>query len=331
MTKTGHRAGGRGEWDLVAGLGRRALPGLPEGAVGPGDDAAVLPWGDEDLVVTTDLIAEGTHFHCDAPPEDVGRFAAAVNLSDLAAMGAQPRGFVAACAAPSSVTDAWFEGVTEGLVEMLTGFDCPLVGGDTKTAPARMVAGTAFGSVPSGDALLRSGAKGGDVLVATGRFGRTGALLSLLAQAKVERKVAMHEIMSVEPRIRMGRILRDHGAHAAVDTSDGLARSADLLAKSSGVALRIDLDAVPVDPWVQKAVPGGSAEDEHWQQVVLGTGGEYELLAAVAPDSVQALTEQAAQSEVPLSVVGDVQQGSGVRGKSAAGEVPLAGLGWRQR
>ncbi len=328
---TGHQETGRGEWDLVAHLARKALPGIPNGMVGPGDDAAVLKWPAGDLVVTTDLVAEGNHFYPDAPAAEVGRFAAAVNLSDLAAMGADPRGFVAACAAPSTVPDSWFEGVVDGVVGLLAQFDCPLLGGDTKTAPTRMVTGTTFGSVPSGKALLRSGAKVGDLLVTTGRFGRIGAVLALLDDTDMDRKEAMREMLQVHPRVAMGRVLREQGAHAAVDTSDGLARSADLLARDSGVAVTIDLERVPVDPWVAKAAGGASPGQEVWQRLVLGTGGEYELLAAVDPDSVEAMAEEARRLGVEWTVVGSVEAGSGARGRAAGKRIPLEGLGWRQR
>jgi thiamine-monophosphate kinase len=317
-----------GEWGLVDWV-KKSGGRMPAGVTGPGDDGAVLPWKQEaDLVVTTDLVAEGTHFFADADPVEVGAFAAAVNLSDLAAMGAQPRGMVAACGAPETVPDEWFQGIAKGLWRALQPFDCPLVGGDMKTAPARIVTGTAFGAVPHGMALLRSGAKPGDVIVATGRFGGPGAALRALEAGRVSRQEMMRVVFDVQPRIEMGIAFRDTGAHAAVDTSDGLARALALIGQGSGLAVEVDLEAVPLHPMVEQE---GLRDDPEGLLGVLAAGGEYELLAAVAEDALQEVLAAADDSGVPLSRVGVLRPGSGVHGTLRGDRVDLGRLGWRHR
>lgn len=319
-----------GEWALVDWVRARAATFVPKAAVGPGDDAAVLPWAGGSLVVTTDLIAEGTHFFPDAPGAQVGRFATAVNLSDLAAMGAEPRGLVAACGAPKTVPGSWFRGVSEGLLHGLEPFACPLLGGDMKTAPARMVAATAFGSVPERGAMLRSGARPGDRLVVTGPLGGPGAALELLQDARMDRKQATAQVFDVQPRVQAGIALREAGVRCAVDTSDGLARAAALLAQASDVAVEIDLHTVPVHPLVQEAV-GDDRSTQPWQQVALATGGEYELVAAVAKERFEAVRGRLDEAGVPLTGVGEIRAGSGVKGLLEDRSFDLEGRGWRQR
>ncbi len=319
-----------GEWGLVDWVRSRAAVSVPKTAVGPGDDAAVLPWQGDDLVITTDLVAEGTHFFPDTAGEQVGRFAAAVNLSDLAAMGAVPRGLVAACGAPKTAPGEWFRGVSEGLMKGLAPYECPLMGGDTKTAPARVVAGTAFGSVPSGSAMLRSGAQPGDLIVVTGPMGGPGAALCLLQDAVLGRDEALAHVFDVEPRVKVGAALRESGVRAAVDTSDGLARSVGLMAAASGVAVDMDLRSVPVHDLVMKAV-GDDRSKKRWQEVVLGTGGEYELVVAVAEGGFDRARELAARFGVALTRVGEVRSGSGARGQLDGEWFELQGRGWRQR
>ena len=205
------------EEGLIALMTKAAAGALPNGAVGPGDDAAVLPWTTgEDLVVTTDVVAEGVHYPAAAKPQDIGRFVVHVNLSDLAAMGATPRGFLLAYAAPPDTAPAWFEGVAAGSAAALRAHGCPLLGGDTKEAGTRVLTGTALGAVPRGRAVLRSGAREGDVVAVTGALGGPGAVLHAWQERRLGDSEASRGLLSAEARIAAGIALREGGAHALI-------------------------------------------------------------------------------------------------------------------
>ncbi|MBW3581786.1 MAG: thiamine-phosphate kinase [Euryarchaeota archaeon] len=320
------------ETGLIARFLGHPTPALPRGSIGPGaDDAAVVPWdGLEDLVVTSDLVAEGVHFFTAADPFAVGRFLVAVNLSDLAAMGAVPRGFLASYGATRDQGGVWLERVAEGVADALTTWECPLMGGDTKEAGRTVLSGTALGAVPHGRAVRRAGGGVGDVLVVTGPVGGKGALLERLAREELSEEEVSKGLLDVAPRLKAGVALRLAGATAMTDLSDGLARGARLIAAASGLGARLEAEAVPVASAVEALWGEPRPDDPEWRRVVLGTGGEYELLAALPPDRVgrarQALQEVGSDC-VP---VGSLDRGDGVRLVALQeGPWPLEGLGWR--
>src|SRR6202049_4477934 len=201
------------------------------GAFGLGDDAAVLKALGEDIVVTTDAIVEGVHYLPQDPPDTIARKALRVNLSDLAAKGATPAGFVLTLALRDA-DDAWLEPFARGLGEDAALFSCPLLGGDTVSTPGPlMISITAFGRVPVGKMVHRSGAKPGDRVVVTGTIGdaalglqilKKGAVAAALADETAATAMLVGRYRVPQPRNALAQAVRDH-ASAAMDVSDGLA------------------------------------------------------------------------------------------------------------
>ena len=266
-----------GERALIAALrakaGRRAGNGMV--ALGIGDDCAVLrPRRREDLLVTTDLSLENVHFRRDwHPAASVGHRCLARGLSDLAAMGARPEAAFLSLAVPPSLTvpagKSWLQGFLDGFLALADRHDVALAGGDTARSPRGAGGGLVtadivlVGSVPRGKALLRSGARAGDIIYVTGALGGSAAELKALerrpAAFRVEEQSG-HPHLYPEPRLAAGRKLMRRGlANAAIDLSDGLSTDLAHLCDESGLAAVIEAEALPVDAraTLQQALHGG--------------------------------------------------------------------------
>jgi thiamine-monophosphate kinase len=320
------------ERDRIAALLRHPVTPVPSGGLGPGDDAAVLvvPEG-MSVVVSTDLVAEGTHFLPEADPHLVGRFVVTVNLSDLAAMGAWPFGFLVAYGVPGARDPEWMDRVGAGVAAALDAVDCPLIGGDTKEAAAPVLTGTALGLVPAGRAVTRRGASPGDVLVLTGPVGGPASVFEAYRGGRMDSDAAMEVLLGRTPRLEAGVRLREMGATAMVDLSDGFARAASLIAEASRVAVDIEADAVPLDPVVVAALKGTMEPWEAvpaWRDKILGFGGEYELLAAVPAGVVDETLKALIDVGLDAYIVGRCTEGEGATLRTEKGAVPLEALGW---
>ena len=271
-----------------------------------GDDCAVVRLGDGLWVAAADMLVEGRHFEASwASPRDVGYKAVAVNVSDVAAMGGTPRFLLASGGGADPETTL---GCMEGLFEACEEFEVYPLGGDTTGSPALTVDVAILGEL-SYPPVLRSGAQPGDLLAVTGELGASAAgLLALMGGDGPERRVRrlVRKHLRPEPRVLAGRTAARLGARAMIDLSDGLASDVRHVAEASGVRCRVDLGLLPVADDAREYASSLGRDPE----VLAATGGEdYELLIS-APEG--AMDRLAAESDVPVTVVGEVVGGEGV-------------------
>jgi thiamine-monophosphate kinase len=286
------------------------------GAFGLTDDAAVLKSLGDDIVVTTDALVEGVHFLADDPADTIAQKALRVNLSDLAAKGATPAGFVLTLAL-RKVDETWLVAFARGLGADATDFNCPLLGGDTVSTPGPlMISITAFGRVPEGKMIRRSGATPGDHVVVTGTIGdaalgldilRKGNVATVLAGDAAAREMLVGRYRVPEPRNVLAPAVRLH-AHAAMDVSDGLAGDLAKLCAASGVSAAIDLKSIPLSRAVSAALASGAVG---MAEIVSG-GDDYEILCAIPESAFEEFLEMARAAGVAASPIGAI-----VAGKSA--------------
>ena len=298
------------------------------GAFDLGDDAAALPATGDDLVVTTDAIVEGVHFLPGDPPDSVARKALRVNLSDLAAKGATPAGFVLPLAlrAPDA---AWLKPFASALGEDAVQFGCPLLGGDTVATPGPvMVSITAFGRVAPGKMVHRSGARPGDRVVVTGTIGdaalgldilKGGAAAAALADDAVAADMLAGRYRIPQPRNALAAAIRDHAA-AAIDVSDGLAGDLAKLCAASGVSAAIDAESIPLSAVAAGLLARGTVGID----AIVAGGDDYEILCAVPENRFAAFAKAARAADVAVTTIGTIIAGAAVprfldaRGKEIA-------------
>lgn len=308
---------------LEAGL-LRQLRGVATHPAARGllDDAAVLGWPlGQDLVATHDMLAEGVHFTCDCPAADVGWKLVAVNLSDLAAMGARPVGVLMGAGIGSARDADWAAGLVRGVQQALERFGVPLLGGDTiRSGPTSVLALTALGSVPPGSALGRMGASAGDALWVSGTIGDAGLGLRVAqgAQFRADDATLLKRYRRPVPRLALGLALRGV-ATAAMDVSDGLLIDAARLAEASGLGVEIEGAAVPLSDAVRVS---GVAVAE-----LAALGDDYELLFAAPEARREAVLAAAEAARVPVARIGRLLPGAGLR---LDGKEP-ARLGYQHR
>ncbi len=313
---------------------RQLLPGSERVLVGPGDDAAVVRVGSGDLVVTTDLVVEGVDFLSGTDPESLGRRAFAVNLSDLAAMGARPEFFLLSIGFPARMGEDFPLAVARGALSRAGPLGVDLVGGDLSSCPQTVVSVALWGRLES-PAALRSGAISGDQLFVTGFPGRAAAGLSLArGQSRGEGAPAglapehAAELLAAyrdpEPRLALGLALsRDNLWSAAIDVSDGIGVDAARLARASGLSAVIEKSSLPLSPALAAF---GDAERKDPGDWILGGGDDYELLFA-APESAAEAIGALATGQVPITRIGRLTKGAGVFLHDGEREREISSLG----
>jgi len=313
--------GERAAIEILARIYDRGQP------IGLGHDCGVVDWGDDYLVVTTDVVNAKTHIPAGASPSQIGWYATAVNLSDIAAAGARPLGFVAALSMPASTDVEFLRGLAQGMEECVREFGIAVLGGDTKEADALSIAGTAFGRVRKDRILLRTGARPGDVIVVTGDLGRAGHATKLLENPSTVRTEALNQLLRPYPRIFDGMFLSESGAvTSCMDLSDGLGASLGQMAAMTKLSYQIDEASLPMFRGLS-AFPPNVAKD-----LALYYGGDYELLATVRPDAIQNVlqryTESRPRTQQRLTVIGKVAASGGNVLVTKTGREPLLAKGW---
>jgi thiamine-monophosphate kinase len=289
------------------------------GALGLVDDAAVIaPPPGCDVVLTTDGVISGVHVFADDRPENIGRKALRMNLSDLAAKGATPIGFLLSLALPAAIDEAWLAAFAAGLGEDAQRYGCPLLGGDTDRTPgAASVSIAAFGAVPHGKMVQRSTAKPGDLIVVTGTIGDAALGVLLRRDENLAKRWRLSDVMSShlkqryllpEPRNALAHAVLQN-ASAAIDVSDGLAGDLAKLCRASGVAAEIDVARVPLSDAVRAAL----AADPAMMETALSGGDDYEIVLTLAPDKFAALRSAAQQAGVAVTEIGRMTAGEGAR------------------
>ncbi len=292
------------------------------GALGLGDDAAfITPAPGTDMVLKTDAIIGGVHFFPDDPADAVARKALRVNLSDLAAKGATPLGFLLSLALPKDIDEDWIAAFARGLAEDAERYACPLFGGDTDRTPGpATISIAAFGSVPEGTMVLRGGAMVGDIIVVTGSIGDAALGLKLRSGAqwkldRVQREHLLSRYLLPQPRNALSEALRTN-ANAAMDVSDGLAGDLAKLCAASDVAAEIEVARVPLSD-AAKAV---LADNPNLMETVLTGGDDYEIVCAVSPGKLSAFFAAAQAAHVPVTEIGKVVAGEGAHFRAADGK-----------
>lgn len=290
------------------------------------DDAAVLtpPLG-RDLVLTHDVLAAGVHYLPSDPPSDVAWKLLAVNLSDLAAMGARPVGVLLGLGLGPDEDDGWLHAFTGGLGRALERWSVVLLGGDTVRGLDRAVLGlTAIGQVEAGAALSRAGAVPGDDVYVSGTIGDAGLGLAIAQGRGDPEKYLLNRFRRPEPRLALGAALAGI-ASAAMDVSDGLLIDASRLAAASGAAVAIDLRTLPLSPAAAARTP--ATDDAYAERA--SAGDDYELLFAAPADRRAAIADLATTLRLPITRVGAVTAGEGLTVLGLAGQpIRLERLGY---
>ena len=296
------------EFELIRRFFTRPAPGA---GLGVGDDCALLAARPGvELAVTTDLLASGTHFLPDVEPRLLGHKALAVNLSDLASMGALPRWALLALALPS-VDEAWLAAFSEGLFALAEAHEVDLVGGDTTRGPLTLCL-TLIGEVPAGRALRRSGARVGDELWVSGALG-SAALGVALRGGRIDLPPALAAEAGMaldrpQPRLALGRGLIGL-ASAAIDVSDGLIADLGHVLEASGVGARVGLERVPRGPALARAL---ELDRDLALECLLAGGDDYELLFAAPPSAHGEIERLGASLGLRMAHIGEVAAGSGL-------------------
>jgi thiamine-monophosphate kinase len=271
-----------------------------------------VSWGGETLLLTTDAVLEGVHFRrSTATLRDIGAKAIAVNVSDIAAMGGEPRYALLALALPPSLAVAEVDELYEGVQDMARQHGVTVVGGDTCAAPGGIVLSVTLVGRVTGAPLLRSGARPGDALLVTGTLGASAAGLAVLERgegalppAVVEAVVRPHRVPT--PRVAEGRLIQASGwATAMIDLSDGLVTDLGHIAGESQVGARVDVDALPISEATRAAARGLDVDPLGW---ALSGGEDYELLFTAAPDHAADLARRVTErTGTPVHRIGEVR------------------------
>jgi thiamine-monophosphate kinase len=318
----------RGERPGEFGMIARYLRPLADdpGAFGLLDDAASLRVDPGfDLVLTKDMVAAGVHFFPDDPAASIARKALRVNLSDLAAKGATPVGYLLGLALPADWSEDWMASFSAALAEDQARYGIALLGGDTVRSPSGlMLSVTAIGQVPTGSIVRRAGAKVGDRIVVSGTIGdaalglrvRLGTLSAALAGEGTSH--LLDRYLHPQPRLCLAEAVRRY-AHASLDVSDGLIGDLGHITRTSGVSAVVQADRIPLSPAARAVLDADPAALE----TVLTGGDDYEILAAVPESDIAAYEASALAAGISATVIGEIVDGTAAPVVIDRNQVPI--------
>ncbi len=294
------------------------------GALGLTDDCAVItPPAGCDLVLTTDTIIGGVHFFNDDAAYTVASKVLRVNLSDLAAKGAAPLGFLLSLALPTEIGEEWLMAFAEGLRGDARRYSCPLLGGDTDRTPGPITIAVAmFGSVPTGSMVRRAGAKPGDLVFASGTIGDATLGLALRNDpvrdwplTAAQQQHLSDRYLLPQPRNALAEAVRTH-ATAAMDVSDGLVGDLTKLCRVSEVAANVEVARIPLSDAARALI----AAEPAMQAPALTGGDDYEIICTVPPDKSESFKAAAKSADVAVNEIGVIAEGEGARFIGSDGE-----------
>lgn len=302
------------EFDLIARYFKRPTH-RPHAALGIGDDCALLTQkSGMQMAISTDILVEGRHFFAGADPCMLGHKSLAVNLSDLAAMGAEPVAFTLAFSLPH-VDENWLEAFSNGMFALADAHQCELIGGDTTKGPLNICI-TVFGRVPIGEALQRNAALEGDDIWVSGSLGDArlalGALYGDYELAPGVLDIAATRLHMPQPRVALGLALRGI-AHAALDLSDGLIGDLGHILKASNVGATLNVDALPAGAMLDEQ------ETNRRRHFTLSGGDDYELCFTAPASKRDAVLGAALAADTPVTRVGRIDASPGLRLQDANG------------
>jgi thiamine-monophosphate kinase len=323
------KGGGLGEFGRIRHF---FAPLAGPGGLALRDDAALIPCeAGQQFVLTVDAIVAGVHYLPDDPPDLVARKLLRVNLSDLAAMGARPRHYLLTTALPAAIGDDWVEKFAAGLAEDQRLYGIDLLGGDSVATDGPAVLSlTAIGEVAAGAEIRRSGARAGDQIWVSGTIGDAFLGLALLrgaypSLAAEPRTALIRRFQLPEPRVELGPRLAGI-AHAMLDVSDGLVADLGHICEASDAGATISLSQLPLSPAARQL----AAADPDLPARLATAGDDYELLFTAPPNAADQIRRLSQELGLPITAIGTVEKGDGVRLVDAAGkEISLAETGYR--
>ena len=294
------------EFDLIA---RHFTRPAANAVLGVGDDCALVDvTNGMDLAVSTDTMVSGTHFFPDVDPENLGHKALAVNLSDMAAMGAMPYWAMLALTIPN-VDHAWLAAFAKGFFDLAQEYNVSLIGGDTTRGPLTMTV-TIMGEVPAGAALRRGGAKAGNDVWVTGNIGDAALAVAhrhgRIVLSEADYREAVLRLYEPTPRVALGQALRGL-ATSAIDVSDGLLADLTHICRLSGVGATVELAAVPVS-----SIGARHVHSDEGRNAILAGGDDYELCFTAHPNSRESIEDLTDVFDIPLTRIGQIKRGKGV-------------------
>jgi len=294
------------EFDLIS---RHFTRPAANAVLGVGDDCALVDvTNGMDLTVSTDTMVSGTHFFPDVDPEHLGHKALAVNLSDIAAMGAMPYWAMLALTVPS-VDHAWLAAFAKGFFDLAAEYNVSLIGGDTTRGPLTLTV-TIMGEVPAGAALRRSGAKAGNDVWVSGNVGDAALAVAhrhgKLVLTESDYHEAVMRLYEPTPRVALGQALRGQ-ATAAIDISDGLLADLGHICRLSGVGATVDMGSIPLS-----AIGAKHFDTDAGRTAIVAGGDDYELCFTAPANSRESIAELTDVLGVPLTRIGQIKRGKGV-------------------